>query len=623
MKRILFLIALFLTAPFATAQAPSYTPNFGFQIPAYGTSNWQVPLDYNFNLLDQILNGSIPAGGISTWTSTVTYQVGQLILYNGQGFVSLQNGNTGNAPAIPSVWWTNNLAPVAAQTVSGGMTANTIPKASGASSLVNSVITDTGHIVTFNPSSGGGVQVNGYLNVTQNTTLGNLSATNAVFSNGLVSGVWALGNLQNNTPAQPIQFTQAGGGLIGAYFVTGVQLGQGLALGSSASNFGTSGNCLISQGGTPIFGVVPAPIWGSCGSGGGTVTLPASGIPFMTSTTTGTAATSPQLVTALNATPSTTLAAALIPTLNQNTTGIAALATLANNLTGTPTLPNGTAATTQGSTDNTTKLATTAFVQTAVAAVGGSSPIFTHTLSGATPTAVVNSATIPAFDTENVTLSTNVTSMPLPAVGVIADGEVMTFLIAQPSAGSAFTIAAGQANSPLTAGSGTTVQNTVPGGCPNIGTSTGTNPSQLLLSVGYKASVAQYQILGCQSLPAQTAVVEATMPGGIGNYGQYGAPTFLMGTSMVNAGHFTNIQVTNVSPTSCTTGPTINLENLTQGTFGAAGVVGPNTGSASGNVQNGAQTLSFNAGDSVALYVSVTGVSCFNNFAVTAQYVEP
>lgn len=53
-----------------------------------------------------------------------------------------------------------------------------------------------------------------------------------------------------------------------------------------------------------------------------------------------------------------------IPTLNQNTTGTAA------NLSGTPALPNGTTATTQTATDNTTTLATDAFVQSVVSAVG-------------------------------------------------------------------------------------------------------------------------------------------------------------------------------------------------------------------------------------------------------------
>lgn len=53
------------------------------------------------------------------------------------------------------------------------------------------------------------------------------------------------------------------------------------------------------------------------------------------------------------------------PTLNQNTTGTAA------NLSGTPALPNGTTATTQNQSDNSTKLATTAYVDAGLAAVEG------------------------------------------------------------------------------------------------------------------------------------------------------------------------------------------------------------------------------------------------------------
>jgi len=49
------------------------------------------------------------------------------------------------------------------------------------------------------------------------------------------------------------------------------------------------------------------------------------------------------------------------PTLNQNTTGTAA------NLSGTPALPNGTTATTQSASDNSTKLATTAYADAKVA----------------------------------------------------------------------------------------------------------------------------------------------------------------------------------------------------------------------------------------------------------------
>ena len=57
-----------------------------------------------------------------------------------------------------------------------------------------------------------------------------------------------------------------------------------------------------------------------------------------------------------------TLTNCTFPTLNQNTSGTAA------NLSGTPALPNGVSATTQSASDNSTKVATTAYVDAAAAA---------------------------------------------------------------------------------------------------------------------------------------------------------------------------------------------------------------------------------------------------------------
>lgn len=67
--------------------------------------------------------------------------------------------------------------------------------------------------------------------------------------------------------------------------------------------------------------------------------------------------TSPQTLTNKNLASGTNT----FPTLNQNTSGTAA------NLSGTPALPNGTTATTQAAADNSTKLATTAYVDTGLA----------------------------------------------------------------------------------------------------------------------------------------------------------------------------------------------------------------------------------------------------------------
>jgi hypothetical protein len=60
---------------------------------------------------------------------------------------------------------------------------------------------------------------------------------------------------------------------------------------------------------------------------------------------------------------------AVFPTLNQNTTGTAA------NLSGTPTLPNGTAAATQAADDSSTKIASTAFVQQEISNDTTKSPV--------------------------------------------------------------------------------------------------------------------------------------------------------------------------------------------------------------------------------------------------------
>jgi len=39
------------------------TPNVGLQIPDFNTPNWQVPMNFNLNLLDQILSGNQPLTG--------------------------------------------------------------------------------------------------------------------------------------------------------------------------------------------------------------------------------------------------------------------------------------------------------------------------------------------------------------------------------------------------------------------------------------------------------------------------------------------------------------------------------------------------------------------------------
>jgi hypothetical protein len=58
MRRIIASVLLLFSAFFAFSQTVS-TPNAGLHIPSSGSSNWNLPLNYNFNRIDQILGGSL------------------------------------------------------------------------------------------------------------------------------------------------------------------------------------------------------------------------------------------------------------------------------------------------------------------------------------------------------------------------------------------------------------------------------------------------------------------------------------------------------------------------------------------------------------------------------------
>jgi len=120
--------------------------------------------------------------------------------------------------------------------------------------------------------------------------------------------------------------------------------------------------------------------------------------------------------------------------------------------------------------------------------------IFTHALTGATPTAVVNSTSVPATDVENYTLGANCTSFTLPGSTGVADGEVLHIKVVQPSGSHSYTFPA-----TLTGGSGTQVAFMATGGCasmPTMPTSTG---HTLLLDVVYNANTPTptYDIVSC------------------------------------------------------------------------------------------------------------------------------
>ena len=46
------------------------TPNVGLQVPAFDQANWQVPTNFNWNLLDLLLSGAIELPAL--WVSVLT-----------------------------------------------------------------------------------------------------------------------------------------------------------------------------------------------------------------------------------------------------------------------------------------------------------------------------------------------------------------------------------------------------------------------------------------------------------------------------------------------------------------------------------------------------------------------
>ena len=111
------------------------------------------------------------------------------------------------------------------------------------------------------------------------------------------------------------------------------------------------------------------------------------------------------------------------PTFNQNTTGTAA------NVSGTPALPNGTTATTQSGGDNTTKIATDAFV---LANGGAGASVYTLVSYSATPTFTVTAAT--SIQDFEIDLTGNVSSSTLTLANATV-GQDISFKICQDATG--------------------------------------------------------------------------------------------------------------------------------------------------------------------------------------------
>lgn len=138
-------------------------------------------------------------------------------------------------------------------------------------------------------------------------------------------------------------------------------------------------------------------------------------------------------------------------------------------------------------------------VSGAPCAGAGSQPTNVHTLTGATPVAVVASATVPLIDVENLLLSINVTSYTLPAAAAVADGEILHVFIQQ-STGSVFTIPVATVG-PFTAGAGASVVGATGVSCPvTLPTNSATVPSELHAVVIYRAPLTEWVVESCSAV---------------------------------------------------------------------------------------------------------------------------
>lgn len=137
MKKIAMYFVLCACVALALAQQP--TPNIGLQIPATGSNNWYIPLNFNFSKLDQLLSGNvaIPAlkitnnlnvggtitanafstGAGSNFASAIPSLQFAPVFYSGTGSSSTFNGVN---PFTGLLWYRSGAVPLPASSLNVG-----------------------------------------------------------------------------------------------------------------------------------------------------------------------------------------------------------------------------------------------------------------------------------------------------------------------------------------------------------------------------------------------------------------------------------------------------------------------------------------------------------------------
>jgi hypothetical protein len=104
------------------------------------------------------------------------------------------------------------------------------------------------------------------------------------------------------------------------------------------------------------------------------------------------------------------------------------------------------------------------------------------------------------------------------------------------------------------------------------------------------------------------AYVTIPLSAGVGVFGAQGAGTVLYSVQALNAGQFVSLS-SNYSSGSCATPPVFNVFDGTSNT-GVSLTPSVSAAQTKGNQSVSYQTLAFNAGDIIGIYVQTAGSSC-------------
>jgi hypothetical protein len=231
------------------------------------------------------------------YSATVTYSQGQMVTSSGTTYISLINSNLNNTPASSPSDWAGVASGEGGNVTSCSLTTNTLPLATGAGAICNSLVTDisgvlnySGTNVTFPKLTIGSVGSGNYV-IVGTDTLGNpgtqyfssnpsygvtvdatgfygpgVNAGGVTAGDLVVSGNTNLGELGNGVPGSPIYVNQYGGGAIAMQFNGGVYVTGAIEL---SNGFGTSGQVPVSGGPSGVAA------WGTVG---GSTTYPGAGV---------------------------------------------------------------------------------------------------------------------------------------------------------------------------------------------------------------------------------------------------------------------------------------------------------------------------------------------------------